>query len=463
MQCTVGLDDTDSLLGHCTTHLGFRLVGELLDRGCTFSTYPRLIRLNPNIPFKTRGNAAVCLEFETEDPEGAFVTVEEMLHDLSDVENGANSGLVFMTGSFDPAFFREMYLSAVSGLVSYRRVLKALAGQGIRHVTVGNGMGVVGAAACMGFSEADDDHTYEIIGYRSEAACGTERAIGDEQVKEMERRTFPHTFNSYDHRSRRVLVTPHGPDPVFLGIRADSPEVALSAFEMLRPGEELAGHVIYLSNQCTDAHLTSRLALPMKAYSSGWLEGSVEALERGEGGHLYVDLRVDGSVVRCAVYRQAADLQRAARMLGRGDVVRLSGGVRRATSRHPSILNVEKVEVLRPDPGQRWTNPTCTACGRTAKSEGLGKGFQCRRCGAKFDQGARRREERTRSLVPGIYLPSAGSQRHLTKPLIRYGCELRGVRPLIEGWFQRSPIGSSSVPAQSPRRGPQGPLSPRTP
>ncbi|MDA4112632.1 MAG: tRNA(Ile)(2)-agmatinylcytidine synthase [Thaumarchaeota archaeon] len=462
MQCTVGLDDTDSLLGHCTTHLGFRAVGELLDRGCTFGKYPRLIRLNPNIPFKTRGNAAVCLEFETDDPEGAFGVVETILHRLSDVENGANSGLVFMAGSFEPDFFRGLYLSAVSGLVSYRRVLSLLAERKVRHVTVGNGMGVVGAVASLGFSETDD-HTYEIIGYRRQAACGTKREIKDEPVVEMERRTFPHTFNSYDHRSRRVLVTPHGPDPVFLGIRADSPGVALSALRMLGPEEELAGHMIYLSNQCTDAHLTSRLTLPMKAYASGWLDGSVEALERGEGGHLYIDLNAAGSVVRCAIYRPAADLQRAAGMLGRGDAVRVFGGVRRATSRHPSILNVEKVEVLSLDPGQRSVNPTCAACGRIAKSEGTGKGFQCRRCGAKFSEGARRTEDRTRSLVPGIYLPSSGSQRHLTKPLIRYGRELYEALPLIEGWFHPATSEASSAPAKSPRSGHRSPLSPRTP
>jgi tRNA(Ile2)-agmatinylcytidine synthase len=203
--------------------------------------------------------------------------------------------------------------------------------------------------------------------------------------------------------------------------------------------------------------------LPMKAYASGWLEGSVEALERGEGGHLYIDLRAAGSIVRCAIYRPAADLHRAAGLLRRGDVVRVFGGVRRATSRHPSILNVEKVEVLHLDPGQRSVNPTCAACGRIAKSEGAGKGFQCRRCGAKFDEGARRTERRVTSLVPGVYLPSSGSQRHLTKPLIRYGRELHDVHPLIEGWFQSASIEASSAPAQSPRSGPRDPLSPRTP
>lgn len=462
MRCLLGLDDTDSRLGHCTTHLGFRIVGDLLADGCTFRTYPRLVRLNPNIPFKTRGNAAVCLEFETGDPESAFEIAEAATRRLSDVENGANSGLVFLDRPIVGDVLRNLYLSALSGVVSYRRVLGLLRTSGIRHVALGNGMGVVGAAASLGFGQ-EDDHTYELIAYRNEAACGKERRVDADSVRAMERRTFPHTFNSYDHKSRRVLITPHGPDPVFFGIRADSPSAVLSAFGMVEFDEPLAGHMIYLSNQCTDAHLSSRLGLPMKAYSAGWLEGTVVRLEKGPGGHLYVEIRAVRSLVKGAVYRPAADLGRTAAMLERGDRVRVFGGVRRATSKHPIVLNIEKIEVLSLGHHRRWANPMCRKCGRTAKSEGKGKGFQCRSCGARFDEGARRSVRCPRTIAPGIYLPSSGSQRHLTKPLIRYGHELRDSHALIEGWFQLAASEPCSTRAESPRSGLQGPLSPRTP
>ena len=444
------------------------MVSRLLGRGCTFTTYPRLVRLNPNVPFKTRGNAAVCLQFETDDPEGALAVAEDAMREMSDTENGANSGLVFVDrpSTFD---FRELYLSAVSGLVSHRGTLSRLSERGVRHATLGNGMGVVGAAASLGFSAEEDDHTFELIAYRTEASCGRQRRVEADSVTRMERATFPRTFNSFDHRTGRVLLTPHGPDPVFLGIRADDPGVAVSAFGMLRFEEELAGHVVYLSNQCTDAHLRRRLGRPLKAYSSGWLEGTVEGLEKAEGGHLYLDLDAAGSAVRAAVYRPSADLRRAAELLERGDLVRVFGGVRRATSRHPPILNVEKVEVLALSPLLRRANPLCPGCGRVAKSEGRGKGFQCRRCGARFGEDAVRTVERARALVPGVYLPPPGAQRHLTKPLVRYGRELEGRKekedggPLVDDWFRLGPSGASSEPAQSPLSGPRGPLSPRTP
>src|SRR2546427_319060 len=56
----IGVDDTDSLRGMCTTFLAAELVRDLT-RDFDLIGYPRLVRLNPNIPWKTRGNAAVCL------------------------------------------------------------------------------------------------------------------------------------------------------------------------------------------------------------------------------------------------------------------------------------------------------------------------------------------------------------------------------------------------------------------
>src|SRR5436309_682270 len=56
----IGVDDTDSLRGMCTTFLAAELVRDLT-RDFDLVGYPRLVRLNPNIPWKTRGNAAVCL------------------------------------------------------------------------------------------------------------------------------------------------------------------------------------------------------------------------------------------------------------------------------------------------------------------------------------------------------------------------------------------------------------------
>jgi tRNA(Ile2)-agmatinylcytidine synthase len=444
MSYLLGIDDTDSRFGHCTTHLGYLILCELARIGCTIPTYPRLVRLNPNVPFKTRGNAAVCIEFEANTDrlrDQAFNSAERLLEAEADVANGANSALIMASkeSGGDIAFFRQAYQRAVNGVVGYKGVISALSKMGIRHRLLGNGMGVVGASASLGFLCAVDDHTYELIAYRKPENCGRPREVHSQSVKAMEIETFPHTFNSYDHESGRVLVAPTGPDPVLAGIRGDSPQTVIDAFRKINLGEEPLGHLVYATNQCTGAHLTERLATPLKTFSAGWLEGTILSARPIQGGHLMVQLRSDdSSTASCIVYEPSGDLRRVARFLMPGDLVRVSGGVRRASSKNPVVINVEKIDVLAVSTVAIKTNPRCAVCGGGMKSEGKSKGFQCRTCGHKSAEPARQKggpKVTTRGIYPGTYLPSPRAQRHLTKQLIRYGNERAGVQALIEGWM----------------------------
>ncbi len=392
MRCLVGIDDTDSSRGYCTTYLAYRIASDLRPRVVVLP-YPRLVRLNPNIPFKTRGNAAICLQVETSDADLAFGLITEKVNELSDVGGGANSGVVFLE---DPSLahrFRPIYLDALSGLVSPHRVRRFIKGLGVRTLELGNGMGLVGAASSLAFDESHD-HTFELIAYRRREFWGTRRIIDSSSVRKMDAETFPHTFNNYDYQKRKVLLAPHGPDPVFAGVRGDSPRAVIQAFGMIGYEEPLDGHMVYVSNQHTDAHLQNKLA--WKVYSSGWLDGAVEAISIGAGGHVYVTLKAGGKKRAAAVYEPTGDLRRAARLLGPGDMVRAFGGVRRATSLHPAVLNVEKFEAL-------------------------------------SLAGTRRPIHR------GTYISSPRANRHLTKPLIRYGHENQRVEKEVEGWLVSSP------------------------
>ena len=63
----IGIDDTDSERGLCTTYLAAVLMDRLRPFG-ELVGLPKLVRLNPCAPFKTRGNAAIAFQFETERP-----------------------------------------------------------------------------------------------------------------------------------------------------------------------------------------------------------------------------------------------------------------------------------------------------------------------------------------------------------------------------------------------------------
>jgi tRNA(Ile2)-agmatinylcytidine synthase len=394
MICLVGIDDTDSSAGFCTTYLAYRVACDLR-RDLKVLPYPRLVRLNPNVPFKTRGNAAVCLPVWTADPGRAFERISALVSELSDEKGGANPGLVFLEDLRQVPRFTELYQEALTGMVNVHRVKRMLSEEGARSMTLGNGMGLVGAASALGFDDCFD-HTFELISYRRREDWGSVREVDPSSVLEMERSSFPHTFNSYDHQKKKVLIMPHGPDPVFAGVRGDSPGSVLGAFRSLRYKEELEGYMVYLSNQHTDAHLGKKL--DWKVYSAGWLEGTVEGVSTGRGGHVYVALRSGGRSPTCAVYEPTGDLRRVARLLSTGDRVKVYGGVRRATSLHPKVLNVERIDVL-------------------ALAGGSG-----------------------RMLRRGSYVSSPRSNRHLTKPLLRYGRECPGEEaPIVEGWLRGEP------------------------
>jgi tRNA(Ile2)-agmatinylcytidine synthase len=132
-------------------------------------------------------------------------------------------------------------------------------------------------------------------------------------------------------------------------------------------------------------------------------------------------------------------------------VLRVSGGVRRSTTKHPAILNVEKVEVVSVEPEYKHANPECKRCGSRMSSEGRGQGFECHKCGARGRDLKKVVTSVDRGIYPGIYLPSPGAQRHLTKQLIRYGREVYSARPMISGWLEQTTVRPLRVPAQNPR------------
>ena len=99
-------------------------------------------------------------------------------------------------------------------------------------------------------------------------------------------------------------------------------------------------------------------------------------------------------------------------------------------------VNLEKIRVLELARKVVLRNPVCSVCGKRLESMGVDKGFRCKRCGRRFVDAEKVEVEVERGLKVGLYVTSVRSQRHLTKPLSRYGLEKHGepVEGLIEDW-----------------------------
>ncbi len=414
----VGFDDTDSPKGMCTTFLAYKIVDLLHKQKTEFLDFPRLVRFNPNIPWKTRGNGAVSFKIKTKNPPKIKNQIKNLVTKHSDTENGANPGLVFFESDAIPKEFTQFSKLALWQLIN-RNIAKKFAKKNNLEIHYqGNGQGLIGAIGAIGYDF--DDHTLELLSYRKKPKFGKERKISIQSVKDMQEKTFPDTFNSFDTKKGRVLITPHGPDPVFYGVRGENADSLIHATEILQTTEKLDGYMIFKSNQGTGDHLKNELnSDSMKPYASGKLSGIVSSNPKIlKGGHVFFKVSSNDHEFWCAVYKPTGMTAVASNLL-KGDKIKIGGGVRKASKNFPRMINLEFLDVVSLVTNTTLSNPECKRCGKKMKSKGLNQGFQCIRCGKKAPK--KTRIKISRNIKKQLYLPGMSAHRHLTRPLQRIG------------------------------------------
>lgn len=436
----IGLDDTDSPRKGCTTYVAALLVEKLQNLRVQFLDYPNLVRLNPNVPWKTRGNGALCLRirYNENDAEKIKETVIEAVEGNSDFEyKGTDPGIVFFSGTKIPLEVKKFAKNAITGIVNLKEAIKLLKKFRAEALGFKKARGLIGSLAAVG-ETLQGDHTFEIIAYRTPENYGHKRRIDPSSVVEMNRATAPYTFNNVDPETGRILITPRGPDPILFGIRGETPEMVKKAFEMVRALEPIERWVVFRTNHGTDAHLKRVKQLSqISAYNPVIAKGVVAAKPKMiPRRHVIFPIKDESACVDCAAYEPTGMLRKAAIQLVEEDYVEVYGGVRAPSKINPLTINMEKLRVLRLAPKLVYHNPVCLNCGKRLKSMGRGKGFRCERCGSRFPQINKVAVKLKRELAKGLYVASPRSQRHLTKPLERYGKEKKGsgAKELIEFW-----------------------------
>jgi tRNA(Ile2)-agmatinylcytidine synthase len=435
----IGLDDTDSTRKGCTTYVAALLVEKLEKLNVKFLDYPNLIRLNPNVPWKTRGNGALCLRLEHDEDledqikEATIDLVEEQA-DLS--FKGTDPGIVFFKKAEIPEEAKTFAKDAITGIVTLREAMKLIRrfeGEALGFNTC---RGIIGALAAVGETLADD-HTYELIAYRLPENCGLKRKVDEASIFEMDELTRPHTFNNVDSEKGRVIITPRGPDPILFGIRGETPEIVKKAFGLVKPLEPVERWVIFRTNQGTDAHLKRAVTLNrLEPFNSVIVAGVVSRNPRIIPlRHVIFSIKDESGEVDCAAYEPTGVLRKVARQLIIGDNVEVYGAVRKPSQGKPLTINLEKINILALAPKTVLENPVCPKCGKRLKSMGRDQGFRCEKCGTRFGDIRKVAVDVKRELKAGLYVTSTRSQRHLTKPLRRYGLEKQSAAEgMIETW-----------------------------
>jgi tRNA(Ile2)-agmatinylcytidine synthase len=433
----VGIDDTDSPNGGCTTWVLTELLKEV--RHLDLIGYPRLVRLNPNVPFKTRGNAALsaCWGHGTGKsvkvgdfggkalvsyPRGGRTTRAERDELLDTVVKVVRRSAQWGQKGTDPAISisekllpEELYWRTVREKVTPSQAMEYLVRvPGSISIAYGDGQGAVGATASIAWPARK--RTWEIISYRPRERWGTKRVVSADSVRRMDSE-YPDTFLSWDKRTRRVLITPHTPCPILFGIRGRKPLHLPEALSKI-VCEPFDRWVIFMSNQATGDHLQDVQISEAAPGTSPVLRGRLLRPPRTlRGGHVLFDLADPTGEIQCMVFEPTKTLAPVARQLKPGDRLKVWGSL--SWDEKERTLRVEGMEVLRMAPSWRkLSNPVCPSCGHSTSSLGRGKGFRCKRCRVTVPTESAPSARETREDLSGTHMPTFSARRHLA-PLLR--------------------------------------------
>ncbi len=420
MTLHVGIDDTDSRKGMCTTYILAMIIDKLKEKlNLQPIDFPKLVRLNPACPYKTRGNAAVAIKLGG--GEERLKEVKEIVKDViirfAELEDpNTDPGAVFYIGETIPRELADFSNKAVKEIVGLEEALNLARKYNIEVLKFKKGRGIIGALAAIS-NEFPYGVTYELIAYRTPEYRGKPREIDIESVFEMDFKTKGCTFDNLDPESGEIKITPHTPCPVLFGIRALKPDCLEKALSIVKVKEPIERYLIFKTNQATDAHIVVTSLSEVKPFTNVAVRGKISSTPTIiKGGHVFVKMSDGKTEFRLAAYEPTKSFRNIIRSLIPGDEI-IAYGSYKPREGEPPTINLEKIHILRLAEKYVIKNPICPKCGKRMKSEGKNKGFQCPRCKYKAKDLERIKEKLTRDITEGMYEVPPRARRHLTKPI----------------------------------------------
>lgn len=412
----VGIDDTDSNEGMCTTYLTYLIIEELKTHGISPADFPRLIRLNPFARYKTRGNGALSFQLKLTTRDEVNLVEKIVLdyvekYSMFDGEN-TNPGVVFYEGTVTPEM-REYARNAIYSIYTIDYAEEFAQKIGARVFKFKKGRGIIGSIAAIALELTDE--TYECIAYRTEENIGTKRQLDEDSIYYMNEVTYPETFENIDYEGGYAAIEPHTPCPVLYGIRGETSGIVDKARKLVISNEEIKGYCIFRTNQHTDMHIQEDVPIrDMQINSCYKINCKVTQKAHDiEGGHVFFEVSDNTGVLECAAFEPTKSFRNVVRKLDVGDELTVYGGLNENRT-----FNLEKFRLTHVAQTYNYLNPVC-ACGKRMKSAGKNKGFKCPKCGAKLKSNDKIRQEIARDIIEGFYEVPTEARRHLSKPIVR--------------------------------------------
>ena len=410
----IGIDDTDSPDGMCTTYLASQIINKFKENGIELVGYPRLIRLNPFARFKTRGNGGVSFKI-INDGNGdiARKIVLEEVEKLSmfDCDN-TNPGVIFYEGEITPEM-QDYAFRAIYEFITIKEAEEFGKSVGCEIHKFKKGRGIIGSIAAI--SLPLEDFTYELLAYRDSKNYGTKRQINYESVYMMDEATFPDTFENIDYSQNYIAIEPKTPCPILYGIRSNTVEALNIAKNIVEVTEPIVDWCIFKTNQHTDMHIQKADKISdMSQYGCFEVVGEVKNKPKIiDGGHMFFYIFDESGEIECGAYEPTKDFRKIVSQLLPGDIIKVFGGIG-----EQNTFNIEKFQVIKLNDIE-YQNPICE-CGKRMTSAGKNKGFKCKKCGNKIKSNDKVPVKINRLLENSkFYETPVSSRRHLSKPLCR--------------------------------------------
>jgi len=263
---------------------------------------------------------------------------------------------------------------------------------------------IIGSIAAVSFRPIE--FTYELITYRpSEEWNKSRRDVDPQSVMKYDEQFFPYVFANFDYIKNNILITPHGNDPILYGIRGTNINSLLFGLETIRTKDKVEMVMLFKTNQGTDDHI---LPNSRYFYQTTEIMTKVENIEIREGG----DVLIEANENMIIVYKETGELNVAAKLLQKGDLIKVIGAIKPSIS-YGKIIEAERIEILQLFSNGK-KNPRCPKCNGPTESLGRNKGFRCKKCSYRFF-GEKEILQIKRELSLGVY--QSKYYRHLTRPL----------------------------------------------
>lgn len=409
----IGLDDTDSRKeGMCTTYVGHSVSEELQEEGYTVERV-LLIRLNPAVKHKTRGNAAIAIHTSAPVEEAHRITREHVENSAKVEDERTHPGIVVYDGEPDNVEkeISQFTQRAIREIIPLEDALQLIETQDLYSSSMGKGRGRIGAIAAIGAWSSLDDWTYEYISYREPEKWGTPREVNEKSVFEAADNHYPNAWDTVDKIEEDPVCVPHAPGPILYGIRGDTIQSVKSLSSEIN-SETVHAKQLFHTNQGTDVHLQTVDHISEVSENSAYkVTGTVtQKPTTKKGGHVFFEISDGEDSLNCAAFEPTKHFRDDVRNLRVGDKITVCGEVSQGT------LKLEKFAVRELVKTEK-TIPTCPSCARKMESAGRNQGYRCKDCSNTAPKKGTRVV--SRELEKGWYEVPPCARRHIAKPLIR--------------------------------------------